>query len=133
MGPQATLDLYQRIIDLTSVNTDQEHIPVLIDSYPQIEDRTAFILGKGPDPTNKLIESAQRLEKGGAQAIIMACNTAHYFADSIQNATNIPLLHIAEVTLSNLKKSFSPFTTIAVLATDGTQKAGIYQDVLEAN
>ena len=58
MGPLATVDLYKKIIDSTDAQKDQDHIPLIIDNYPQIEDRTGFILGKNESPLPKLIESA---------------------------------------------------------------------------
>ena len=45
MGPQATNTFYQRIIDRTQAETDQEHLRVLIWSDAKIPDRTAGILG----------------------------------------------------------------------------------------
>lgn len=131
MGVQATIDLYQKIVDVTKAASDQENIPMLIDSYPQIEDRTAWILGTGADPTNKLVESALRLENGGAAALIMACNTAHYFAPAIRSAVRIPLLHIAEATLAVLQEQVPKAAKIALLATDGTRCAGIYERPLQ--
>ena len=79
---------------LPPAEKDQDHIHVIIDSYPQIEDRTAYILHGGKSPAPKLIESAKRLEAAGADALIMPCNTAHYFAHDIENAVYIPLIHI---------------------------------------
>lgn len=132
MGPQATIDLYQKMINHTPADKDQDHIPVIIDSYPQIEDRTACILGQGADPTAKLCESAQRLEQAGALALVMACNTAHYFAPAIRASVSVPLLHIAEETVADIQRRFPAGARIAVLATDGTLKAGIYQHPLQA-
>lgn len=126
MGPQATIDLYQRIINTTPAQCDQDHIPVIIDSYPQIEDRTAYILGNGADPTAKLITAAKRLERAGAHFLIMPCNTAHYFAAQITQAVNIPLLHIATTTIEAVKQHCRNGSTVAVLATDGTHQAKIY-------
>ena len=40
MGPEATLDLYRHIINLTPAIRDQDHIRVLIYSNPKIPDRT---------------------------------------------------------------------------------------------
>ena len=62
MGPQATLDLYQKIINLTPASKDQDHLHIVIDSFAQIEDRTAFILGQGQNPLPKLIQSAKLLK-----------------------------------------------------------------------
>ena len=48
MGPQATLQFCQRVIDLTAAQTDQEHIPTLILNDTEMPDRTEAILsGKG--------------------------------------------------------------------------------------
>lgn len=130
MGPQATIDLYQRIVNSVAATCDQAHIPVIIDSYPQIEDRTTFILGEGPSPVAKLIESAQRLELAGAQGLIMACNTAHYFVSDIRAAVSIPLISIVDTVLQTLHSRLSAGGKVCVLATEGTQKARIYSDPL---
>ena len=45
MGPQATQDFYQRILDRTDASCDQEHLPTLIWSDTSMPDRTAAILG----------------------------------------------------------------------------------------
>ena len=41
MGPQATQDFYQRILDRTDASCDQEHLPALILSDTGVPDRTA--------------------------------------------------------------------------------------------
>lgn len=43
-----------------------------------------------------LVASAQRLETAGAQAILMACNTVHRFAQAVTDAVSVPFLHIAD-------------------------------------
>jgi len=43
-----------------------------------------------------LIEAARRLEAGGADVLLICCNTAHRVADRVQEAIGIPLLHIAD-------------------------------------
>ena len=62
MGPLATADLFRKIITHTRAETDQEHIPVLIDSNTAIPDRTAALLYGGADPMPEMIRSAKRLE-----------------------------------------------------------------------
>ena len=46
----------------------------------------------------KLADVAQRLERGGAEVLILATNTMHKVADQIESAVAIPLLHIADAT-----------------------------------
>ena len=130
MGPAATIDLYSKIVAHTPATSDQNHIHVIIDSYPQIEDRTAFICGSGETPLPKLLESARRLEKAGAQGLVMPCNTAHYFADDISKAVNIPLLHIVDSAAAAVRKNHPKAKNIALFATFGTKRAGVYSNVL---
>ena len=133
MGPLATVDLYQKIISNTPAKKDQDHIPLIIDNYPQIEDRTGFILGKNESPLPKLIESATRLKNAGCEAICMSCNTAHYFIDDIKKNVDIKFLHIAEITVNSIIKNYPNLKNIAVLATIGTNKAKIYENILIKN
>ena len=79
MGPLATADLFEKITHLTKADADSKHIHVIIDSDTSIPDRTAAILGLGPDPTDELKAAAKRLENAGADILLMPCNTAHYF------------------------------------------------------
>lgn len=130
MGPQATVDLYQKILNHTPANRDQEHLHVIIDSYPQIPDRTAYLLsGQGDDPLPYLLESAGRLQQAGVHALLMPCNTAHAFVPELRKRIQTPILHIAEAALAQIGSAHG--RRIAVLATTGTQKAGIYRTALE--
>jgi aspartate racemase len=47
MGPEATLDCFEKIIRNTPAAKDQDHLRVIIDSNSKVPDRTAAILGKG--------------------------------------------------------------------------------------
>lgn len=131
MGPAATIDLYKKIVEQTPAEKDQDHIHVIIDSYPQIEDRTSYILHGGKSPAPKLIESAKRLEAAGADALIMPCNTAHYFAKDIERAVYIPLIHIVKCSAEAIKKKYPYVRKIGLIATTGTIKAGVYGDILK--
>lgn len=131
MGPAATIDLYKKIVENTPAEKDQEHIHVIIDSYPQIEDRTEYILYGGKNPAPRLIESAKRLESAGADALIMPCNTAHYFAKDIEKEVNIPLIHIVKCSAEAVKNNYPKTKKIGLIATTGTIKAGVYGNILK--
>ena len=129
MGPLATYDLAEKILDNTVASCDQDNIPVLIDCNTRIADRTAAILHGGADPRPEMKKSAKRLEEAGADVLIMACNTAHYFYDSVCEDISIPVLHMPRLTAQRLldmgvKKA-------GVLATDGTCESGVYGNALE--
>jgi len=43
-----------------------------------------------------MVESARRLEKGGADFILICCNAMHKIAEQIQNSIEVPLIHIVD-------------------------------------
>jgi aspartate racemase len=129
MGPLATYDLAEKILDNTVADCDQDNIPVLIDCNTRIADRTAAILHGGADPRPEMKKSAKRLEEAGADVLVMACNTAHYFYDSVCDGISVPVLHMPRLTAKHLldmgvKKA-------GVLATDGTCQSGVYGNALK--
>ncbi|ASJ02930.1 aspartate racemase [Thermococcus profundus] len=128
MGPLATADLFRRIVEKTPAKRDQDHPRIIIYDNPKIPDRTAFILGKGKDPRPELIASARKLESWGADFIIMPCNTAHFFAETIQRAIGVPLVSMIEETAKTVKGM--GLRKVGLLATDGTIKGLVYHRAL---
>ncbi|GAG74607.1 unnamed protein product [marine sediment metagenome] len=126
MGPEATIDLFYKIIKFTPAEKDQDHLRIIIDNNPKIPDRTAAILGKGKDPLPALQETARNLEKAGADFIIIPCNTAHYFLSSIQKSVKIPILNMIEETAKETQKKNSSIKKVGLLASIGTYKTKIY-------
>lgn len=125
MGPQATIDLYQKITQLSPAEKDQDHLHIIIDSNAKIPDRSAHLLQQGPSPLPELLKSAKLLEKSGADAIIIACNTAHAFLEPIKAQIKIPILSIVDACLEALKTKNAK--RLLLLATKGTYHAKIYQ------
>ena len=130
MGPMATVDLMKKIILATPAKTDQEHIPMLVDNAPQIPDRTKAILGQGESPVPAMVRSARRLEAGGADFIIIACNTAHYFLPEVVPQVKIPVLSIVETAIAEVIRR--GYRKVGLLATIGTISTGLYQKSMEA-
>lgn len=131
MGPWATLDFFEKILRLTPVRTDQEHLRILIDNNPKIPDRSPAILGDGVDPTPELVATAQHLERAGADFIVIPCNTAHAFYARIQAAVSIPVLHIMDEVAAVAHADVPHVRTVGVLATAATIVAGLYQRSFE--
>jgi len=126
MGPEATIDLFYKIIKFTPAEKDQDHLRIIIDNNPKIPDRTAAILGKGEDPLPALQESARSLEKAGADFIIIPCNTAHYFLSSIQKSVKIPALNMIEEAAKETQQRIFPIQKVGLLASIGIYKTEIY-------
>ncbi len=75
-----------------------------------------------------LIEAAQRLEKGGADYILICTNTMHKVVDQVQQRVSIPILHIAEVTADELGKN--KINKVGLLGTIYTMEQDFYKKVL---
>lgn len=54
--------------------------------------------GKWDEATAMLAEIGQTLARGGADFLMICCNTMHLMADAVERAAGIPLLHIADAT-----------------------------------
>ncbi len=132
MGPLATVKLFEMIVLLTKANSDQEHIPILIDNNTSIPDRTNYLLnGTGEDPRVQLIKSAKGLEELGADFLIMPCNTAHAFYEDIVKEIDIPFINMIEETAKYIRDKFPDAKKVGLLATEGTIKARVYHKVFE--
>ena len=128
MGPEATVDFMSKVIALTPGTKDQDHIRMLVDHDPTVPNRQAAILGDGEDPGPALAAMAKRLEAAGADFLVIPCNTAYAFEQSIMDAVDIPLVSIIEETIAAVPKGRR---TVGLLATDGCLRAGVYQRALE--
>lgn len=130
MGPLATVKLFEMIVLMTRANSDQEHIRILIDNNTSVPDRTNYILNMvGDDPRIELRKSAQSLEKAGVDFLVMPCNTAHYFYDEITQEIGIPFINMIEETAIYVKDNHKSIDKIGLLATEGTIKARVYDDI----
>jgi aspartate racemase len=127
MGPLATADFLAKLIAATPAANDQEHIPTLVCSLPQIPDRTAAIAGTGPSPLPAMTAAAHLLEEAGAKVIAIPCNTAHHWHAALAGTVGIPILHIAEAVIERLgcRGDARP---LGLLASTGTLAGGVYRD-----
>ena len=76
-----------------------------------------------------MIDAAQRLERGGADFIVIASNTMNSAADLIEANVKIPVLHIADAT--GKKVNEQGIKTVALMGTIYTMEQGFYRDRLE--
>jgi len=127
MGPKSTVELMYKIVEATPAKKDQQHIRMLVDNRPEIPDRTDFILGTGSSPLPMMQESVQLLEKWGAEMIAIACNTAHYFLDDLQQVVGIPVLNMIELVSHHIARSYGQGEPVLLLATSGSVKTGLYE------
>ena len=79
--------------------------------------------------TARMIEAAQRLERGGADLVAICTNTMHRMADEVQAAIDIPLLHIADPTAERLKAA--GHRRVGLLGTAFTMEQDFYKGRLQ--
>lgn len=130
MGPEADELFQARVRKATGAPTDQGSVQMIVVKNPDIPDRTEAILNNGPSPVSEILESFTKLENNDVQMAVMPCNTAHYFRGDIQAETEIVILDMLEATIRAIAKK-NPTARIALLATNGTVEAGIYDQYLE--
>lgn len=130
MGPAATAKLFSRIVDMTDVATDQEHICINILNNPQVPDRTAYILDDKKDSFVPVLQDMIcELEDDGCEVIAMPCNAAHShwieLNECVRSAHFINMLHETAVLLRELGCSRP-----GLLATDGIIESKVFNEEL---
>lgn len=126
MGPAATVDLFQKIVQHTPAAADQEHVKILIYNNPQIPPRSL----EANSPLPELIRSATLLEQAGADFLVMPCHTAHLWYEGIKKSITIPFYSMIENTAQALIEKYPQQVEILLLATSTTLHSGLYQKAL---
>jgi len=127
MGPEATLYCFQKIIEATPAKRDQDHFRVVMDSNPNVPDRTAAIVSGGPSPVPMLVKGCEALERAGADFIIMPCVSAHFFQEELRQQIKLPLISIFDAVAENILATHPEIKTIGLMGTSGTIQGGLFQ------
>jgi aspartate racemase len=138
VGPLAALDIATKVIEETRVEKEQDHLPILLYSQPQlISDRAAYLLGKGHEnPAYAIASNILELEKEGATVVAMPCHAAHaprifeVVQEELDKAgSRIRLLHLVEETAHFIKQE-GDLIQVGVLASTVTKNTGLYRNSL---
>ncbi len=81
--------------------------------------------GRWDDATALTIDAAQRLERGGADLLLICSNTMHRMADAVAAAVKIPLLHIADPTAARIRAA--GLRRVGLIATAFTMEQDFYK------
>lgn len=132
MGPEATVDLMQRVIAATPANDDVDHIRMLVDNDPKVPSRIkALIEGTGESPGPYMAKMAQGLEKGGADFLVIPCNTAHKFYPDVEKAVAVPVLNLLELAADTLYQHHPDVKKVGLLASTAVQMTQLYSPAME--
>ena len=85
--------------------------------------------GDWDELTNRMKDAAIRLQRGGADFVLLCTNTMHLMADAVADAIGIPLLHIADPTAEKIKAA--GFRKVGLLGTAFTMEQDFYKGRLE--
>lgn len=132
MGPMASAAFMARLTALKHVSNEQEHVPALLWSDPRVPGRPEGYAKRGPDPLPWMINGLRRLEQAGAKAMVIPCNTAHLWYDDMVAAIGVPVLHIVDAVVADLRRQGVTKGPVGVMATETTLKLRLYQRQLEA-
>ncbi len=134
LGPETTAEFYLDIIFGCSRGNNQSRPRILISSVPlpfHIEE-DLLLRNTGTERyIPYLTDEAKRLEKAGADFIVMPCNSLHIYIEEIRNVVNIPVLSIIEETVKYLKTN--NFKKTGLIATSATIKNKLYERAFRAN
>ncbi len=86
--------------------------------------------GRWDEAASVMIDAARRLEKGGADFVVICTNTMHKLADAVQETIAIPILHIADATAERIRAN--GLKRIGLLGTRFTMEEGFYKGRLMA-
>src|SRR5438874_4789904 len=128
LGPESTLDYYQRIIALYRERTTDGHYPGFV--IVNVDLRKGLDFMEANDLSGMgdyLLESIDKLARAGADFGIISANTPHIVFDDVAPRSPIPLISIVEATraaakMQNLKR-------LALFGTRYTMQATFYPKV----
>lgn len=130
MGPSATVDFMDKIIQLTPASCDQEHLPVVVANLPQVPDRSRAILGMGADPLPALLEGIDILNTANVGVIAIPCNSSHHWYAQMAQRSHCHVIHIAQACVAAIPVVEN--AKVAIFATQGAIASGFYQSALQA-
>lgn len=85
--------------------------------------------GNWDKATQIMIDAAKRLEKGGADFVVICTNTMHKMADQMQSQIQIPILHIVDATAERIHAK--GIKKIGLLGTKFTMEEDFYKARLQ--
>ena len=102
---------------------------LLIRSYDFAEIEAVQEAGDWAAAGSRLAADARRLQEAGAELVVLCTNTMHRVADVIEEAIDVPFLHLADATAEAIKRA--GLVRVALLGTRYTMEQDFYRGRLE--
>lgn len=127
MGTMATESFVHLLNERVVTHKDQDYLNYVLFNHATVPDRTAYILDATNDsPLPYLLDDIEKQNLLKPDFIVLTCNTAHHFFDTLQAATSIPILHMPKEAVKEVLKQ-KEVGKVAFFGTTGSVKAGIYE------
>lgn len=123
---------YYEIINQTvhRARGGQNSAPLLIESLNFAEVARCATQEDWDSASGHLIGAAQRLEQAGAECLLICANSMHRVYESVQQAVNVPILHIADLVGEKMKAE--GVEKAALIGTGNVMKEKFYRQRLVA-
>lgn len=135
LASYATADLFSRIIDAFPAEKEWDRPRIIVDNNCVIPSRVRAILyNENKDVVIRMMsESMRYLVEGGADRIIVDCNTAHYFLPNVLNI--VPeakerVINLIENCAEQIAIRYG-FADVGLIASEGVLDTGIYDRFFE--
>ncbi|MDC7975263.1 aspartate/glutamate racemase family protein [Bacillus sp. BLCC-B18] len=120
--------LYYKHINTLTLSQYNQNAKLILYSMDFGEVTTLLQNHQYEDVKNELVTVAKKVEKFGADCLLMCSNTVHLFAEEVENAISIPLLHIGDVSAKEIVDQ--NIKRIGLLGTKQTMEQGFYKSRL---
>ena len=134
MGPGASAYFYQLLVKLAQqkygAQQDTDYPSMIIYSLP-LAGFTELGVADDKAVKKQLIAGVRKLEKAGADFIVIPCNSVHQFYNDMQKTVAVPIISIIEATIKEVKKK--DMRKVGVLSSETMKKLGLYHKALQEN
>src|SRR3982074_2055026 len=128
LGPEATIDYYERIIALyRERNPDGSYPSMFVNSVDLNKARALITANDLAGVTKYFVDEIGKLAKAGADFGLIAANTPHIVFDDVQKESPIPLLSIVRASGAAAKER--RLKTLGLFGTRFTMQGKFYPEV----
>lgn len=134
LGPETTAEFYLALVSMCQEKNKINLPPIIISSCPIPYKFLREAIIENVNLKNflpYLLTEAKKMEKSGANFIVMPCNSLHIFINEIRSAVNIPVLSIIEETINFLKKG--KMNRVGIVSTTITTQNKLYENAFSKN
>ena len=130
MSWKSTVEYYRIINELINERLGAHHSAKMILYSLDFEEVAALQYNGEWDKAAEIIaDAAKKVERAGADLILICTNTMHKIADQVQSRLQIPLIHIIDATAEAIKRM--KVNKVGLLGTKFTMEEGFYKDRLK--